>query len=224
MSRTEDTNSATVDSAQLAGEITRESRKHGERIASDIYGPDLELTGDAVAWTLKQFMWNEFYLGVWPPVREMNLLYEEGTENIDKDLDIILALADQVRDEVKHSKLFSRRVEEVGGNPNIMEYEPRDGQVDLFRATNEYDDVVSLAAALQLTAEPLLATFFTTIIQNEVVDRRSRQIIHQAEVDEGNHINTGRMIIERYATDEESKERAWDAHEAVVDAMYDIYE
>ena len=57
----------------------------------------------------KQFAsqaWREFYIGCLPPAKQMTQIYEIG-DPYDRDRDLIVGLGEQIRDEVKHAKIYA---------------------------------------------------------------------------------------------------------------------
>lgn len=210
-----------MDNSDVASGLVRKYRNAGDRLVEQTFGQGLTFEGERLLQTLKMHMWNELYLGVLPPSRELELLQQSG--KFDENLDLFLMLSDQIRDEVKHSKLFSRRIEELGGNPNILEFEPTSGQEKMLKLMLDHDDIIGPAAALQLTSEPLLARIMTGVIDNDAVDRRSQEVFRQSELDEGNHINTGKKIFERFAADEADHRFAERLGDEFTATLFDIY-
>lgn len=210
------------DSKQFTDQIVKESRQRGAQMVEKIYDTDEVRTKEETVAMCENFMWTEFHLGVLPPARQMSYIFEsEG--DFTEDLSIIIGLGDMIRDEIKHSKLFSRRVEELGGNPNILTYEPPEAAIFLFERTIDYDHPVELAASLQCAGEPTLAQIFETIIENDLVDQRTKNVMYQTKVDEGNHINIGKKIVEKYATDAETQARVQEVVDEKFEALYDFH-
>lgn len=209
-----------VDSKKFAKQVVATSNERGKELAAEVFDADDTITGDDLIPMLQGFMWSEFFLGVVPPVRVMSMLYD-GAHDIDEEnVDIMLGLGDQIRDEVKHSKLFSRRVEELGGDPNLTHYRPTDEDLFLLERTADWDDPVSIVTALNCAGEPALAEAFKAIMEKDIVDPRTKDVIHKAKIDEGNHINLGKKILERFATDDETQERVLEVVDAKFEAAY----
>lgn len=210
-----------MDSSELANQLVKKYRDAGNRVVEQTFEQGLKFEGDTLVHTLKMHMWNELYLGVLPPSRELELLQE--MDALDDNLDLFLRLSDQIRDEVKHSKLFSRRIEELGGNPNILEFQPTPGQERMLELMIDHDTILGPAATLQISSEPMLACIMRGVIDNDVVDRRTQEVFRQSELDEGNHINNGKTIVERFAkdlADQQYVERYGDEFATV---LFDIY-
>lgn len=214
---------ATEDSDQFTSRISRRTEREAERLAETVYAADMELTGKGLRRTLQSFMWNEFYFGTFPPAKQMNMIYEMNDRDVTEDMDLIIELANMARDELKHAKLFSNRIEELGGDPDIREYEPTDEQLDLFHRVYDHDDVVSIVACQQVGIERFVPILFQALIDNDVVDERTKEVLHSADIDEPNHLNVGRKILLRFATDEETQQRAEEANRRACEGMYDIY-
>lgn len=210
-----------MDSSEVANRLVRKYRNAGDRLVEQTFAQGLSFEGDQLLQTLKMHMWNELYLGVLPPARELELLQRQGA--FEDNLDLFLMLSDQIRDEVKHSKLFSRRLEELGGNPNILDFEPTPEQERMLELMVDHDNIVGPAATLQISSEPMLARIMSGIIENDVVDRRSQEVFRQSELDEGNHINTGKKIIERFATEEADQRFAERLGDEFATVLFDIY-
>lgn len=212
-----------MDSKEFAKAVISESNRRGKKLAEEVFDADDTITGDDLVPMLKGFMWSEFYLGVIPPVRVMSMLYD-GAHDIDPaNVDIMLGLGDQIRDEVKHSKLFSRRVEELGGDPNVIHYEPTEEDLFLLERTADWDEPIEIVTALNCAGEPALAEAFKAIMEKDIVDPRTKDVIHKAKIDEGNHINLGKKILERYATDDETQERVWEIVDLKFEAAYEFH-
>lgn len=209
-----------MDSKAFAKEVIAESNRRGKELAEKVFDADDTITGDDLIPMLKGFMWSEFYLGVIPPMRVMYMMYD-GAHEIDvENMDIMLGLGDQIRDEVKHSKLFSRRVEELGGDPNVIHYEPTEEDLFLLERTADWDEPIEIITALNCAGEPALAEAFKAIMEKDIVDPRTKDVIHKAKIDEGNHINLGKKMLGRFATDDETQERVWEIVDAKFEAAY----
>lgn len=209
-----------MDSSEFAKEIIADSNRRGKELAEKVFDEEDTITGNDLIPMLQGFMWSEFYLGVIPPVRVMSMMYDGADEINHENIDIMLGLGDQIRDEVKHSKLFSRRVEELGGDPNLLHYEPTKEDLFLLERTADWDDPVSIVTALNCAGEPALAEAFKAIMEKDIVDPRTKDVIHKAKIDEGNHINLGKKILARQATDEETQQRVREVVDAKFEAAY----
>lgn len=212
----------TLDSAEFADRMVEKSTQRGRQMVEKIYDTGEKRTLEETRAMCENFMWTEFHLGVLPPSRQIAYIYE-NEESFADDLDILIGLADMIRDEIKHSKLFSRRVEELGGNPNLLSYDPPEEALFLFERTIDFDHPVGLAASLQCSGEPTLAVIYDTIIGNDLVDQRTKDVMYQAKVDEGNHINVGKKIVAKYATDEETQEYVEEVIDQKFEALYEFH-
>lgn len=214
---------ATVDSNQLAKRLGRQSEQAAKRLVDEMYDDDSRIEGETLIQMLRSFMWNEFYFGTYPPAKQMNRVYELNGRDVSQDIDIVIELANMARDELKHAKLFSNRIEELGGNPDIREYEPTEEQLELFHRVYDRDDIVALAAGQQMGTERFVPVIFQALIDYDVVDDRTKEVLHSADLDEPNHHNVGRKIVLRFGDDEETQEKAIRANQDAIEAMYGIY-
>lgn len=214
---------AALDSDQFAKRLGRKSERAAKQLVERTYDDDSRVEGEGLIRMLRSFMWNEFYFGTYPPARQMNVLYEMNDRDVSRDIDIVIELANMARDELKHAKLFSNRVEELGGNPDIREYTPTEAQVEMFHTVYDHDGIVPLAACQQMGIERFVPIIFQALIDHDVVDDRTKEVLHSADIDEPNHLNVGRKIVLRFATDEAVQERAIEANRKAIDAMYAIY-
>lgn len=214
---------AAISTDEFAKELSRRTERQANRLADTVYDNGPQIEGDRLITMLQSFMWNEFYFGTYPPAKQMNLVYEANDGDITQDMDIVIELANMARDELKHAKLFSNRIEELGGNPDIQDYEPTEKQVDLFQHVYEQDSLVGLAACQQVGIERFVPILFQALIDHDLVDDRTKEVLHSADLDEPNHLNVGRKIVLRYATDKETQEHARKVNQKACKGMYDIY-
>ncbi|MFC4549892.1 MULTISPECIES: ferritin-like domain-containing protein [Halorussus] len=214
---------AALDSDQFAKRLGRKSERAAKHLVDRMYDDDSRVEGEQLVGMLRSFMWNEFYFGTYPPAKQMNEVYERNDRDVSRDIDIVIELANMARDELKHAKLFSNRIEELGGNPDIRDYTPTEAQVEMFHRVYDHDDLVSLAACQQMGIERFVPIIFQALVDHDVVDDRTKEVLHSADLDEPNHLNVGRKIILRFADDEEVQRRADEANSAAIEAMYDIY-
>jgi pyrroloquinoline quinone (PQQ) biosynthesis protein C len=203
--------------------LGRESEQAAKRLVDEIYDDDSRIEGEPLRQMLRSFMWNEFYFGTYPPAKQMHRVYELNDRDVSQDIDIVIELANMARDELKHAKLFSNRIEELGGNPDIREYEPTEEQLELFHRVYDRDDIVALAAGQQMGTERFVPVIFQALIDYDVVDDRTKEVLHSADLDEPNHHNVGRKIVLRFGDDEERREKAIQANQEAIEAMYRIY-
>ncbi|SEW30885.1 ferritin-like domain-containing protein [Natrinema salifodinae] len=210
-------------SDQFTKRLSRQTEKEADRLAETVYTPDMRMEGQSLIRMLQSFMWNEFYFGMYPPAKQMNRLYELNDGDVTADIDIVVELANMARDELKHAKLFSNRIEELGGEPDLRKYEPTDEQVEMFHTVYDHENPVLLAACQQVGIERFVPKLFQALVDNDVVDDRTKEVLHSADLDEPNHLNVGRKILLRYATNEEIQQRVMEVNRAACKSMYDLY-
>lgn len=214
---------AALDSDQFAKRLGRKSEEAAKYLVDQMYDDDSRVEGEALVQMLRSFMWNEFYFGTYPPAKQMNKVYERNDRDVSQDIDIVIELANMARDELKHAKLFSNRIEELGGNPDIRDYTPTDEQVEMFHQVYDHDDLVCLAACQQMGIERFVPVIFQALVDHDVVDDRTKEVLHSADLDEPNHLNVGRKIVLRFGTQEDVQQRAIAANSDAIEAMFDIY-
>lgn len=214
---------AALSSDQFTKRLSRRTEKEADRLAEQVYHEDLRIEGERLITMLQSLMWNEFYFGTYPPAKQMNRVYERNDRDVAEDIDIVIELANMARDELKHAKLFANRIEELGGNPDLQDYKPTEAQTDLFHRVFDHDDLVKLAACQQVGVERFVPILFEAIIDNDVVDERTQEVLYSADLDEPNHLNVGRKILLRYATDEETQQAAEAANRHACAGMYNVY-
>ena len=153
----------------------------------------------------------------------MNMIYELSDRDVSQHIDITLELANMARDELKHAKLFSNRVEELGGNPDLREYDPTPEQLELFHRVYDRDDIVALAAGQQMGTERFVPIIFQALIDYDIVDDRTKEVLHSADLDEPNHLNIGRRIVVEFADNKATQELAREASRDACEATYAVY-
>lgn len=213
----------TTDIDEFAKELGRRSEEAAKALTEQLYDEDSRIEGESLVQMLRSFMWNEFYFGLYPPAKQMNYVYETNDGDVTQNVDIVMELANMARDELKHAKLFANRIEELGGNPDLQDYNPMPEQVDLFHTVYDRDGVVAVAAGQQMGVERFVPVLFQALIDYDVVDDRTKEVLHSADVDEPNHLNVGRKIVLKFANDEETRERARRANRESIEGMYRIY-
>jgi hypothetical protein len=87
----------------------------------------------------------------------------------------------------------------------------------------DHDDILGPAATLQIPSERTLERIMTGIIENDAGDRRSQEVFRRSELDEEDHINTGKTIFERFATGEDDHRFAERLGDEFATALFDIY-
>lgn len=212
-----------MDSSKFASELSRNAEQAAKQLVDDIYDESVRIEGKKLIRMLRSFMWNEFYFGTYPPAKQMNMVYEMSGRDVSQHINIVLELANMARDELKHAKLFSNRIEELGGNPDLREYDPTNEQLELFHRVYDRDDIVAVAAGQQMGTERFVPIIFQALIDYDIVDDRTKEVLHSADLDEPNHLNVGRRIVVEFGDNEEIQELAREVNRQTCEAMYAVY-
>ncbi len=213
-----------LDSEKFANQITRRTEKEAERAVELFPGvsPDVRLEGEELIDFMRFWMWGEFHFGCYPPVIQMHQLFQMHDGNVEEILDFSQELVNMIRDELKHSKMFQNRIEELGAEPDLGAYDPSvtPSVLELCEHTFNQPHPACVAAAQQLGGEEFVVPFYQAMIDYDVVDERTQEMLHTQTLDEPNHHNIGRKILVRYATDEETQRRALEANKKANELMY----
>jgi len=220
-----------MDARDFAVEIIQRSYHFAQEFTQTIYGDaPRPLKGKALISLLRTNMWREYMLGVQGPAKLMTLMPEDA-------VDLTRLLATQIVDEMRHSAIFSQRVQELGGDGEFLHYQPTEEDWQLYSATVNFDDPAELVTSLNCSGEVVLQQTFmritertkgqpgvvddvtAEIIEREMlydedntvlplVDEKTAQELQENVIpDEGRHIKIGRFILERYATTPEIQAR-----------------
>ena len=176
-----------------------------EKYFTDEYFDSL---GGPLAMMQKQFAsqaWREFYIGCLPPARQMTQIYEIGDPYF-RDRDLIVGLGEQIRDEVKHAKIYANLSEQVGVPCDLATW--TDGNYDKLvtkcRLATEWEKPHYIAAGFQISTEIVAAE--TSRRMGEYVEDEYPEIaktLFDVTADEGDHIHCGRLISKRFAKEED---------------------
>jgi hypothetical protein len=156
----------------------------------------------------RKHAWLEWWLGVPPPSKQIILLPEE-------DIALRVRLTQQVVDEVKHQRVFSKLAEQLGGNPRFETYVPSETVQAMYRSTFEFDpaddQVLAVAASLQCTGEAVLMhhlkpgqSVTTLTLDEKTIGNMSREVVP----DEIRHVKIGADLMARYARTAAQRRRA----------------
>lgn len=149
----------------------------------------------------KRHAWMEWWLGVTPPSKQIVLL--EGNPD---DMGLRLRLAQQVIDEVKHQRVFTRWVSELGGDTRLEAYSPEPFAWELYWATYNFDTALEIAASLQCTGEPILFLHLCgkldpkeSISSQLLPEDLRKDMANEVIIEEPRHVQNGRILISKYA-------------------------
>jgi hypothetical protein len=156
----------------------------------------------------RRHAWLEWWLGVPPPSKQLVLMPEP-------EIALRVRLAQQVVDEVKHQRVFSKLAQQLGGNPRFESYEPTPTLQAMYRSTFEFepgdDPVLAVAASLQCTGEAVLMHHLRPgqSIAAITLDEPTMQSMTQDVVpDELRHVKIGADLMVRFARTAPQRRRA----------------
>lgn len=153
---------ATDESKQFAIDTIKRAREYAQDFTIRVYGDaPRPLEGDALISLLRTNMWREYMLGVQGPAKLMTLMPDEH-------LPIKRLLASQIVDEMRHSSVFSGRVDALGGDGELTNYEPTPEDWKLVKATLGFDHPAELVTSLNCTGEVILQQTFMRIVERKV--------------------------------------------------------
>ncbi len=218
-----------TDSKAFAIDLVQRSHEWAEQYVAQEYGRiRSRLRAQGLIEYCRSLMWREYMLGVHVPAKALVLLPDDAQ-------DMKLLLTRQMLDEWKHSRVFSDRVRELGGDDELTHYTPTHGDWELYYGTYKWSHPVELMTSLNCTGEVMITAMFKVLANPRrlLVDERTAAVIRQQILaddaqaleslvdpetakrleedvipDEGQHIRFGRMILERFATSPELQHRA----------------
>lgn len=169
---------ATKESKKFAIETIQRAREYAEGFTVRIYGDaPRPLQGDALISLLKTNSWREYVLGVEGPARLISLIPHEF-------IPLKHLLGSQIADEMRHSSVFSTRVDELGGDGDLASYEPTEEDWRLVQATLDFDDPAELVTSLNCTGEVILQQTFMRLVERKIgapaiVDDETAELIER---------------------------------------------
>lgn len=208
-----------MDSHEFAVRVITNSDKYATRLKELVLDPVQDVDEEHLVRMCKYHMWTEFMLGVRPPAKQLTLLPDD-------DVECRLRLAKQISDEYRHSLFFSEILKDWGEDGDLVNYEPPQTQYQLFLDTYAFDTPIEIAASLQVTGEVVLMTILRRLksfVAKLKGDALAEELDREVIVDEGDHILTGRKILETYATTEESQQRAVEVSELKFESLCNAY-
>ena len=182
-----------------------------ERYYSDEYFDALGGPEQVIHQVVPDLAWREWFNGAMIPARQMHYVYEMG-EPFGRDLDLMVGLPKQIRDEIKHANTLANISRRFGLE---MDFADWDAWLD--------DDV---AAALESQNEAALVPdrhgpqysavgmqCSTEIIAVHTLNRMAEYFeddypntadaFRELATDEDDHVHLGRMIVRRFSDPEE---------------------
>ena len=156
------TSQATEESKQFAIETIQRAREYAEDFTVRIYGDaPRPLEGDALVSLLKTNSWREYVLGVEGPARLISLIPHEF-------IPLKHLLGSQIVDEMRHSRVFSTRVAELGGDGDLASYEPTQEDWGLVKATLDFDNPAEHVTSLNCSGEVILQQTFIRLVERKL--------------------------------------------------------
>ena len=229
-----------TDSRAFAIDLVRRSHEWAERYVAQEYGRiRSRLRGQGLIEYCRSLMWREYMVGVHVPAKALALLPDDAQ-------DLKLLLTRQILEEWKHSRVFSARVRELGGDDELTHYTPSHGDWELYYGTYKWGHPVELMTSLNCTGEVMITTMFKVLVnpRHLLLDERTAAVIREQILaddaqaleslvdpetakrleedvipDEGQHIRYGRVILERFATSDELQQMALRVQQAKMAAL-----
>lgn len=174
-----------------------------EAYFDDVGGPDA-----LVRTVFPDYAWRELFLGTLPTTRQLDLVYRQGDPYYD-DRDIVVGLTKQLKDEIKHARVFSNFAEQFGAPADMTTWMPDhyEKNVTMCRAAVEYEKPHLVAAGFQCSTEIKAALEIGNMADYlEGTYSNMAETLRTIVSDEGDHVHVGRKIIERFAESEDVEE------------------
>lgn len=208
---------STDDPWEYIQDQTKEMRERMETAVNQYYDTEyFEAIGeprDVIEREFPHFAWREFFLGCLPMNRQVNQIYEQG-HPFRRDVDLVLGINKQIRDELKHSKIFANYCEEFDvycdlsyPSKTIRSEEELESLIQMTKNTAEHDKPHHIAGITQCGTEIMAAHMVDNIadhLEPEYPDIAST--LHSVSADEGDHIHVGRLTFARFAEPEDIPE------------------
>ena len=135
------------------------------------------------------------------------------------EIEVKLALARQAGDEAKHYRLIEKHLESM--NVDLTGFNPlAEGYGPMFQLLSSFKSTVERIGAAQFTREALALKKNQQFIEfcEAAGDHRTADLYRtQIQPDEEWHVNLGREVLTKYATNGERQGQARKAVEAVLD-------
>jgi hypothetical protein len=154
------------------------------------------------------YAWRELFLGTLPTTRQLDLVYRQGDPYYD-DRDIVVGLTKQLKDEIKHARVFSNFAEQFDAPADMTTWTPEhyEKNVQMCRAAVEYEQPHLVAAGFQCSTEIKAALEIRNMADYlEPEYPNMAETLRTVASDEGDHVHVGQMIIERFAGPDDVEE------------------
>lgn len=224
----------TEESKRFAIETIQRAREYAEDFTLRIYGDaPRPLQGDALISLLRTNMWREYMLGVQGPAKLMTLI--GNTDHIDVRYLLGTQIVDEMRHSDTFSgrvKALGGDGELTGYEPTPEDVKlveatlDFDNPAELVTSLNCTGEVILQQTFIRITERKL----GSAVVDDETADLIEREIIYDEPEDaddviplvdpgtveamrtnvipdEGRHVKIGRLVLQAYATDEETRRR-----------------
>lgn len=195
-----------MDVTEFTADLASRNRERMEETVDRYYNEAyFESLGDADDVIRSEFPyrgWREFFFGCLPANRQITLIVEQG-EPWHRDRDLVVGLFKQIRDEVKHARIYTNLAGRFGAETDLATWTPDtyDELVAQGNASMNWDAPHHISAAFQCGTE-IQAAFMTRNLADYLreyypdVARALQDIV----TDEGDHVHAGRLTMHRFAT------------------------
>jgi hypothetical protein len=99
----------------------------------------------------ERISWIEYWIGVHPQTKQIVML-----EKYPDSVDLRIRLAQQIIDEVKHQRVWSKWCQQYGGNPRIQTIDPGESVWNIYNVSFNYEDPAIMGGSVQATGEAIL--------------------------------------------------------------------
>jgi hypothetical protein len=192
---------------------------YNEEYFDRLGGPD-----EAIKKEFPHTAWRELFIGCLPANRQVHLIYEQGDPYYE-DRDLIAGLLKQVRDEVKHARVFSNYSKQFDVEADLVTWTPDhyEALVKQCRVAVEWDKPHYIAAGFQCSTE-IMAAFMITNLANYIEDEYPNiaRSLRDIATDEGDHVHVGSKTMARFASPEDydkMEEIAQQKYDAAIDVL-----
>lgn len=197
----------------FAKELRDEFRAAMEEAVEEYFTPrhfeeDLGGREGLIRTMFPDYAWRELFLGTLPTTRQLDLVYRQGDPYYD-DRDIVVGLTKQLKDEIKHARIFSNYAAQFGAPADMTTWTPEHyaSNVEMCRAATEYEAPHLVAAGFQCSTEIKAALEIRRMADYlEPVYPNMADTLRTVAADEGDHVHVGQLIIERFASPEDVPE------------------
>ncbi|WP_416841262.1 hypothetical protein [Haloferax sp. DFSO52] len=198
-----------MDVEEFTADLTTRNRERMKETVDQYYNEEyfgsLGDPEDVIANEFPYRGWREFFFGCLPANRQISLITEQG-DPWHRDRDLVVGLFKQIRDEVKHARIYTNLAARFGAETDLATWTPDtyDELVAQGNASMNWDAPHHISAAFQCGTE-IQAAFMTENLADYLQDyypdvaRSLRDIV----ADEGDHVHAGRLTMHRFASPDE---------------------